>query len=101
MSGEARFATGVVPAGTCRIGNTELTRVEEKGIGIGDVELFFFFHQTLSLVGQGLEKPFPQGRRHVFAFFGGKMESIVAFVFDSFQTGIVVVLCAVRCNYKI
>ena len=92
MSCESCLATGVVAARTCWVGDAELTRVQEEGIGVCNVELFFLFQQALPLARQGLKQSLSQGGGHLFVLFGSQVQAVVALIFESFEALVVVVL---------
>lgn len=73
VAGESSLAAGMVAAGAGGVGDAKLARMEEEGIGVCNVELFFFLHQALTFTGEGLEETFTEGTGHVLAFFGGKV----------------------------
>lgn len=75
MTSVPGLAIAVNPARTGGIGDTELVGVEEKRVGISDVQLLLFPHQPALFAGYSLHQPLAKRRGEIVIFFGSKMGS--------------------------
>ena len=75
-----------------RVRDAELVGVEEKGIGVGNVKLLLFTHQTGALAGDVLDQSLSEGGRQMTEFFLCEVSPEVTVPLLSFHNVVVVVL---------
>lgn len=86
------LAVAVNTSGACGVCDAKLIGVEEKGIGVCDIELLLFAHETSTLAGDVLHQSFAEGGGQLVEFFLCKINTEIMFPALSFQDVVVAVL---------
>ena len=92
MAGVTGFAVSVDASGARRVGNAELIRVEKQRIGVGDIELLLFAHETSALAGDTLHQSLSEGRGQLVEFLLCKIDTEIMFPALSFQDVVIGIL---------